>query len=576
MKRVKQFLALSLSVCMMSAALLGCSNTNKKDDSTDSTKATTESNDTAGDSSAETTGGAADGDTLDVAVNVGSEPESIDPHLNTTSDGGMMLEHMFEGLMKRVDNGEGMAEITYGQAESYEVNEDQTVYTFKLRDGIKWSDGQDVVAGDFVYSWQRLVDPETASQYNYMLDMVKNAKAIMNGEMETSELGVVAIDEKTLEVTLENATPYFDQICAFAATYPVRQDIVEEHGTQWIQNPETYISNGPYKMVEWVHTSNIKMEKNENYYDLDRIGPDTIDFILMDDANAMLTSFNSGELDFIKDMPVDEVPSLIESGDIKLLDSLGTYYLCFQNEVEPFDNPLVRQAFSLAIDRDHLVNTVLRAGQSPATAFVPSGIFDEKGLEGDDFRTVGGDYIDTTAVEANEEKARELLAEAGYPDGEGFPTIEYIYNTNDNHRVIGEAVQGMLKDVLNVDITLSNQDWNVFTQERKDGNFTFARHGWFADYNDPISFLDLMVTGGGNNNGRYSNPEYDALIEEAKATVDVAKRMELLHQAEDLLMEEAGVLPVYFYRDKYMLNDELQGLFYSSEGHYYFSEITKK
>jgi len=572
MRKMKKFLALSLSVSMLAASLVAC--TSKEAETESGTNAATEAASTEAAGTEATTEGTEEG--LNIAVSIGSEPSTIDPTLNTSSDGGMMIEHMFEGLLKRVNDGQGGAELVLGQAASYEVNEEETVYTFTLRDDAMWSDGQKVVAGDFVYTWQRLVDPETASDYNKIIQMVKNAKAITEGEMDVTELGIVALDESTLEITLESPTSYFLQICAFATTYPVRQDIIEEHGDQWSRKAETYVSNGMYTLESWTHNSAIKVVASEYYYDQDIVGPDSIEFVLMDDQNAMLAAFRSGELDFIKDMPADEIPTLIENGEIKLWDMLGTYYISFNNEVAPFDNPLVREAFSLAIDRDYLINEVLRGGQAPAAGFVPSGIYDAAGLAGDDFRTVGGDYIDLNDTEANEERARELLAEAGYPNGEGFPTVEYIYNTNDSHRVIGEMFQGMLKDVLNVDITLSNQDWSVFLVERKEGNYVIARNGWIADYNDPTSFLDLAYSTNGNNDGNYSNPAYDALMDEAKVTLDVEKRMEILHKAEDLLMSEAGVAPVYFYTDKSMFNDALDGLYHSVEGHYYFGEIKLK
>ena len=572
MRKMKKFLALSLSVSMLAASLVAC--TSKEAETESGTNAATEAASTEAAGTEATTEGTEEG--LNIAVSIGSEPSTIDPTLNTSSDGGMMIEHMFEGLLKRVNDGQGGAELVLGQAASYEVNEEETVYTFTLRDDAMWSDGQKVVAGDFVYTWQRLVDPETASDYNKIIQMVKNAKAITEGEMDVTELGIVALDESTLEITLESPTSYFLQICAFATTYPVRQDIIEEHGDQWSRKAETYVSNGMYTLESWTHNSAIKVVASEYYYDQDIVGPDSIEFVLMDDQNAMLAAFRSGELDFIKDMPADEIPTLIENGEIKLWDMLGTYYISFNNEVAPFDNPLVREAFSLAIDREYLVNEVLRGGQTPAAGFIPSGIYDAAGLAGDDFRTVGGDYIDLNDMEANEERARELLAEAGYPNGEGFPTVEYIYNTNDSHRVIGEMFQGMLKDVLNVDITLSNQDWSVFLVERKEGNYVIARNGWIADYNDPTSFLDLAYSTNGNNDGNYSNPAYDALMDEAKVTLDVEKRMEILHKAEDLLMSEAGVAPVYFYTDKSMFNDALDGLYHSVEGHYYFGEIKLK
>ncbi len=543
---------------------------------------TTKSDDSA---AAETT---ASGDGFNISVNFASEPMTMDPALNSAVDGGIMAQHLFEGLMKWENSGEEIdgsdgtcesAQITYGQAESYDktTNDDGTVtYTFHLRDGIKWSDGKDVTAGDFEYSWKRLVDPATAADYNYMLDCVVNANEIMDGEKDPSELAVKAVDDKTFEVTLTTDLPYFEELCAFPAMMPVRQDIIEANGDQWTFDPSTYISNGSYKLTEWTHNSQIVMAKNENYYDYENLGPDTITFKLMDDSNAMLSGFKSGELDYIQEAPQAELPSLIASGDMKIVDYLGTYYVCFQTQKAPFDDARVREAFTLAVDRTYIVDKVTQSGQIEAGAYVPSGISDAE--EGSDFRATGGDYYAPTDAdyEANCEKARELLAEAGYPNGEGFPVVEYLYNTNDAHKAVAEALQNMWEEQLGVTVTLNNQEWAAFLQTRKDGDYSISRNGWISDYNDPISFLDMWVTGGGNNDAQYSNAEYDNLISQAKATSDAAERMKLLHQAEDILVGQDYVVdPLYFYTQKYMLRDGIEGMYYCPLGYFFFGYCTE-
>ena len=522
---------------------------------------------------------------FNITVNLASEPQTMDPALNTTSDGSNMANHLFEGLMKWEDSGAEVngsdgtahsAQLAPGQAESYEKteNEDGTVtYTFKLRDGIKWSDGKDVTAGDFEYAWKRLVDPATAADYSYMLDCVVNANEIIAGEKDVSELAVKAVDDKTFEVTLVNDLPYFEELCAFPAMMPVRQDVIEEAGDNWTFDVSTYISNGAYKMKEWTHNSQIVVEKNENYYDYEKLGPETITFKLMDNQNAMLSGFNSGELDFIEDVPQAEIANLIASGDMKIVDYIGTYYVCFQTQKAPFDDPKVRKAFSLAIDRTYIVNQVTQSGQVEAGGFVPAGVYDAEGATGDDFRTVGGDYYKPTDAdyEANCEEARALLAEAGYENGEGFPVVEYLYNTSDAHKAVAEALQYMWEEELGVKVTLNNQEWAAFLQTRKDGDYSIARNGWIADYNDPISFLDMWMTGGGNNDAQYENEEYDSLIKEAKTTTDVKERMELLHKAEDKIIGEDNALaPLYFYTQKYMLADGIEGLYYCPLGYFFF------
>ena len=508
---------------------------------------------------------------FEIAVNFASEPNTIDPALNSAVDGAVMINHIFEGLYKWVDDGSGNATLALGQAKEVTPNADKTVYTVKLGDDIKWSDGKDVVAADFVYAWQRLVDPNTAADYCYMADIILNANEIMAGEMDKSELGVKAIDEKTLEITLHTACPYFEEIMAFRALMPIRSDIIEQYGDQWTFSPETYIGNGQYKMAEWSHNEFIKLVPSETYYDVDKLGPKVIKFALMDDTNAIYAAYRSGSLNFIQEVPVDEIPGLLSSGELKVHPYLGTYYCCFNTSKAPFDDVRVREAFSLVIDRNYIVENVTKTGQKPATAFVPSGISDAPGTK-DDFRAVGGDYMDVSAEKYQEncERARQLLAEAGYPNGEGFPIVEYLYNTSDNHRLIGEALQNMWQTELGVTVNLVNQEWNTFLDTRKNGDYSIARNGWIADYNDPMSFLDMWLTGGGNNDAQYSNPDYDALIMQAKSTSDLAERMSLMHQAEDILMGQDVVhAAIYFYTDKYM-SQGIKGMYFTPLGYYFF------
>ncbi|MBR9944960.1 peptide ABC transporter substrate-binding protein [Clostridiaceae bacterium Marseille-Q4145] len=564
MKNTKKFLALALaSVMAVSVAACGSSSSTNDTSAADSST-TTEAADTT-----------ASADGYNLAVCLASEPMTIDPALNSAVDGAIMANHMFEGLVKWVDNGSGEAELAPGQAESWEktVNDDGTVtYAIKMRDGIKWSDGKDVTAGDFEYSWKRLADPATAADYCYMIDMVQGYAEVADGSADKDTLGIKAIDDKNLEITLSYDCPYFEEIMAFPATFPVRQDIVEGN-EEWTYSPETYIGNGAYKMVEWSHNAYILTEKSETYYDYEKLGPDTIKYTLLDDNNAMLAAFNSGELNFIMNFPTDEMANYLASGQITVAPYIGTYYVCFNTEDEVFSNPLVRQAFSLVIDRNYIVENVSQSGEVPATGYVPSGVYDAEGANGDDFRTVGGEYYSVSAddYQANCDKARELLAEAGYPNGEGFPAVEYMYNTDDRHKAIAEALQNMWQTELGVTVNLSNQDWNVFLKSRKDGDFQIARNGWIADYNDPCSFLDMWYTGGGNNDAQYSNPEYDALIDAAKATSDQTERMAAFHKAEDLLIGQDSVLaPIYFYTNPYMLSDNISGMYYTPLGYFFF------
>jgi len=503
-----------------------------------------------------------------LAVNVGPDPDTIDPALNSAVDGGTMINHAFEGLMALDKNGVP----TEAQAQKYEVSDDGRVYTFYLRDDIKWSDGKPVTAHDFVYAWNRAASPETAADYAYMFDVIEGYEDVANG-VAGAKLNVVAKDDKTLVVTLVTPIPYFLELCAFPAYMPVRQDIIEANGDAWATKVETYIGNGPYKITEWVPGSHITMSKNEHYYNVSKLGPNNIKFVLMDDDVAILNAFRQGEILFADSMPNDEIDAWRDKPEFNLEGQLGTYYVSFNVTKAPFDNPKVRQAFTLAVDREFIVKNIGKAGQVPAGAFVPTGLTDADPTK--EFREVGGDYYDPYDYEGNLEKAKQILAEAGYPNGQGLPPIEYIYNEGTGHQAIGEALQDMWGK-LGAQVTLASQEWNTFLNTRKNGDYQVARNGWLCDYNDPISMLDMWITGGGNNDAQWSNAQYDALIKEIKTTTDKNKRFELMHKAEDIIFDEWMLCPIYYYVDIYLLNEKVEGFYSSPLGFKYFMYASVK
>jgi len=492
-----------------------------------------------------------------IAVCVGPEPDTIDPALNSSVDGATLLVHGFEGLMTLDKEGTPVP----GQAESYKVSEDGKTYTFTLRKGLKWSDGKALTASDFVYSWNRAIDPETAADYEYMFEPIEG--------YADGKLNVTATDDRTLVVKLNAATPYFLELCAFPAFFPVRKDVVEANPDGWTLDPKTYIGNGPYMLTEWVHDSHMIYKKNPNYWDVKSLGPDTIKFVLMEEDNAILAAFQNGEILFADQMPNDEIDAWRDKPEFYLKGQLGTYYVSFNVTKAPLNDPRVRKALILAVDRDYIVTKIGKAGQQPAGAYVPTGLTDADPTK--EFREVGGNYYDPSkeAYEANLEEAKRLLAEAGYPNGEGFPTIEYLYNVGSGHQLIGEALQSMWKKI-GVNVTLASQEWGTFLNTRKDGEYFIARNGWLGDYNDPISFLDMWVTGSGNNDAQWSNKEYDALIAKAKSSSDRAERMEAMHKAEDIIFEESMLCPIYYYVDIYLKSESLEGFYSSPLGYKYF------
>ena len=486
-----------------------------------------------------------------VTHNLNSEPKSIDPALNTAVDGHQVIYGVFEGLCRLDEKDQGIP----GIAESWDISEDNLTYTFHLRDA-KWSDGQPVKASDFVYAWKRAVDPATAAEYGYQMYYLKNGEAINNGEKPVDELGVKAIDDKTLEVTLESVTPYFLQLTAFPTYMPVREDVVSADPEGWALNMDTYIGNGPFKVQEWKHDDVLKLVKNENYYDADKVKLDGIDYVFIVEASTAVSAFESGEIDYMEAVPAEKIAVLEEANDenFKILPYLGTYFYIFNMNQEPVNNPKVRKALSLAINRTDIVEQVTKAGQVPATGFVPKGVSMSDGTT--DFQETAGDYnmpIDDSKVE----EAKQLMAEAGYPDGQGFPTIELLYNTNEGHKAIAEAIQAMWKQNLGINVELRNEEWKVFQTSRNEGNYTVARHGWIGDYVDPMTFLDMWITASGNNDAKFSNPKYDELISKAKSTLG-KERDDAMLEAQAILMEELPVMPIYYYTNAILMRSTVK------------------
>ncbi len=567
---MKKGLYLVLVICMILALVAGCGST-----PTTSPSPSASAGESAAPSAAETTAANKD---FTLSVCIASQPETIDPSKNTSVDGATLTVHAFEGLMVINDK----LEVVPGAAESYKVSDDGLVYTFTLRDA-KWSDGQPVKASDFVYSWQRLVDPATASEYSYMIDMVAGVADVIYADDPATvtpemvkAIGIKALNDKTVEVTLANKSAYFLEIAAFPSCVPLREDIITANGDNWALEPATYIGNGPYMLKEWVANSHMIYEKNPNYYNLEALGPTQIKFALMDDVNAMYAAFKNDELSLIDDVPPDEIAALKADGSLSIEGQLGTYYVSFNTQMAPFDNAKVREAFSLVIDRNFIVEKVAQGGQVPAPAFVPMKLSDNE--PGSDFRANGGDYYSVAAADykANCDKARALLAEAGYPEGKGLPAVEYVYNTSEGHKAIAEALQNMWQTELGVTVSIANQDWAVFIVTRQDGNFQIARDGWLGDYNDPSTFLSLFTSTSGNNNPQFNNPAFDDLMMKVSTSSDRAERMTLMHDAEDILMTEAAVAPIYYYTDLFLIKDNIQGFYSNPFGFKYFMYVTEK
>ena len=509
---------------------------------------------------------------LDLAVQVGPDPETIDPALNSAADGANVIVHAFESLL--IVDSEN--KIVPGQAESYDVSEDGMTYTFHLRDGLKWSDGSPLTSNDFVYSWKRLADPNTAAPYAAdMLGYVKGYEEAAAGNLDA--LGVSAPDDKTFVVELSVPCVYFSKLVTHASMVPVQKASVEANGEQWSLKPETYISNGPLKMIEWVPGSHITFAKNENYWNVDKITLNTLKFVLMEDSNAAYSAYQTGEVAMIKDVPTEEIPALKGKEEFHVEPGMGISYIDFQNQKEPFNNPDVRRALSLAIDREYVANTVMQGIGAPATNFVPRGVSDAEG--GTNFEDVtrknnGGDFFNIENHEADVAKAKELLAKAGYPDGQGFPIIEYMTNDAGHNKAVAEYLQSCWKETLGVNLEIKIVEWATFTPTRRAGDYQIARDAWSLDYDDPSNLLNLMMSTSGNNNAMYKNPELDKLLNEANSTADVEEHYAKLHEAENIILEDAAIAPIT-YRNEFWLQDpKLKGTWYSPYGYWFFQYAT--
>ncbi len=507
---------------------------------------------------------AASGGNKILKVQVGSDPETIDPALNSAVDGGNMLLHAFECLLIVDQDGK----LAPGQAESWETSEDGLTWTFHLREGLKWSDGTPLTANDFVYSWKRVCDPMVAAPYaETVLSMVAGYEDAIGGNLDA--LQVVAQDDLTLVVTLNAPCSYFGSLAAFATLSPVQQGTVEANGDAWATAPETYVSNGPFYMTEWVPGSHILFSKNPNYWNADAIKLDGIQFALIEDSNAAYSAYQTGEVLMIKDVPTEEIPSLEGNADFFVDPIIGTYYISLNLNRDAFKDAKVRQALSLAIDRDYVANTLMQGTYSPASNFMGPGWIDTDGAPFIDKANGGAPYIDTADFEGNLEKAKALLEEAGYPNGEGFPAISYTTNDAGYHKVVAEYLQQAWAE-LGIDLQVNIVEWSSFTPMRRNGEYDVARNGWVGDYSDPSNMLDLLYSTNGNNDGKFSNSEYDAAMDTSRTTLDAAERSEALHTAEDILMAEAGCVPIAYYNDFWLQSDKITGSWHSPYGYWYF------
>jgi oligopeptide transport system substrate-binding protein len=493
----------------------------------------------------------------------GTEPQGLDPHVVTGIPEFHIITALLEGL---VSEDPKTIEPVPGAAESWTISEDRKTYVFTMREGAKWSNGDPITAHDFVYSWRRLVTPGLASEYAYQLFYLENAEKYYKGEIDDfNDVGVKAIDDRTLEVKLTNPVPFFLSLLYHHSLYPVHRETIEKFGeigsrvSKWTL-PGNFVGNGPFVLKEWELNKTIVVEKNPHYWDASVVKLDEIHFYSVDNQQTEERMFRSGLLHLTSTIPSEKIEVYKEKSPelIKLDPYMGTYFYLLNTQRKPFDDPRVRRALAMSIDRIQIVEKITKGGQIPAYALTPPD-------------TMG--FSPKPAIPYDIEGARKLLAEAGYPDGEGFPTSELVYNTNEGHRKIAVAVQQMWKKALNIDITLVNQDWKVFLDTQRTLNFSIARMSWIGDYPDPNTFMDMWVTDGGNNHTGWSNKAYDDLIAKAAVTVDREERYEYFQQAEKMLVDEVPIIPVYTYTRDYLIRPEVKGWYPNILDHHPYKHV---
>jgi oligopeptide transport system substrate-binding protein len=483
----------------------------------------------------------------------GDEPQDLDPHLTTGIPEFHIQLALFEGVVSKHPKD---LSIQPGIAEFWEISENLLTYTFHFRENALWSNGDPVTAQDFVYSWERALRPELGSLYSYMFTYIKNADAFFKGEIDDFNLvGVKALDERTLQVQLQSPTPFFLQILDHHSYYPVHPPTIEKfggmikRGSQWTR-PGNFVGNGAFVLKEWKLNRILTVEKSQTYWDAETVKLNEIHFYPIANGSTEERMYRAGQLHVTSGLPSEKISTYRDnnSESLNITAYLGTYFYRFNTRVPPLGDKRVRKALSMSINRSQIVERITKGGQLPAYAISPPN-------------TNG--FTSTAQVEYDVERARFLLAEAGFPNGEGFPKLEVIYNTSESHRKIAIAIQQMWKKALNINVTLANQDWQVYLDRESRGDYAISRAGWIGDYLDPNNFLDMFLSNGGNNRTGWSSHEYDSLIAAAAKASSKAERFSYFQENERILVEESPIMPIYTYTTTYLLQPSVKGWYHN-------------
>lgn len=493
----------------------------------------------------------------------GKEVQDLDPHIVNGVSSFNVLSALLEGLV--AEDPHDLHPVP-GVAETWEISPDEKVYTFHLRHDARWSNGDPVTARDFVDSYHRILSPALGSDVAYMLYPVTNAEAFNTGKItDFSQVGFRTLDDWTLEITLASPTPYFLSLLNHYSWFPVHLPTIQkygpafERGSRWTR-PGRFVGNGPFTLEEWRLNDRIRVQKSATYWDAKNVSLNAIVFHTIDSNDVEERAFRSGQLHVTDSIPVNRIDRYRrEHPELLRVDPyLGTYFFRVNVTRPALNNRLVRRALAMAIDRQAIVENVWRGGQLPAGCFTPPN-------------TAG--YTCETSIPYDPNGARKLLSDAGYPDGRGLPPIEILFNSSENHKLTAEAIQQMWRKELNVNAALVNQEEKVYFDSRRQMNYQVLRSTWIGDYNDPNSFLNIWITGGGNNQTGWSNPEYDRLIAEAEKTADQTARYAAFQKAEAILLDDAPILPVYFYTHGFLLRPSVKGWFPTILDHHPYKHV---
>lgn len=492
-----------------------------------------------------------------VIYNNKSEPETIDPALYTGHPDATIIIQLFEGLTSFHPQ---TLEPIPGVAEKWDISPDGTTYTFYLRKDAKWSDGKPVTAEDFHYSLVRLLEPKTAARYAYQGYYIRNGEKYNKGEInDVSELGIEVIDDHTLRIVLESPTPYFPSLLYHTSLYPVRRDIVEKFGVNWTR-PENIVGNGPFVLKEWSLQKQMVMTPNPQYWDVKNVRPKKLIYYPIESTLTAYKMYQADQIMFTNPVPLPVIDKLIEKNDPELgiVPFFTSYFYKINTTLPALRNKKIRKALSLVIDRDKITNRILKAGQIPAWTLVPPGI---------ENYTPPKPAFTKMDIPLAKRLLEEGLAEEGLKE---FPETSLLYNTSEAHKKLSLAITDMWREHLGLNITPYNQEWKVYLKSEHNMDFHIVRHGWVGDCLDPNTFLDMFLTGGGNNNTGWSNPEYDNLIKSAAREQDAEKRLQLLQSAETILIDEQPIIPIYFYVYDYLKKPYLKGVYGNTMGHHNF------